>query len=298
MTLTLPAVDVDAFHRDGYIVIPDVYREAELSAMRAEADRILELVVNASIALGRTHPRASMKVGDDASITMRKIQPINDLSDTLAAVSCDERLIAPMRQLMDDEPLLMEEKLNYKQRMAVPGADLSSLVDTDPDDSFVLHHDWGFYRQQGYPENTVSSAVALDDCAGRGPIKVIPRSHLLDPPLLNPDPAGGDGRVAPGMFDPADRVRVDATAGSVMLFHSKLLHDSEPNPSGLPRRLMIYSHYPASAGGDPDRRNGHLRASAAAFDQEYFDLVAAGDYADLFRLRSQGGPTSRAPTKR
>ncbi len=227
-----------------------------------------------------------MKVWDDGSITMRKIQPINDLSATLAAVSRDERVIAPMFQLMGDEPLLMEEKLNYKQRVAVPVADLSALVDTDPDDSFVLHHDWGFYRQQGYPENTLSSAVALDDCAGRGPIKVIPGSHLLDPPLINPDPAGGDGRVVPGIFDPDDRVRVDASAGSVMLFHSKLLHDSEPNTSGLPRRVMIYSHYPASAGGDPDRRNGHLRAAAAAFDQEYFDAVAAGEYTDLFRLRS------------
>src|SRR5207245_2331953 len=100
--------------------------------------------------------------------TMRKVQPINDLSETLASISSDERLIAPMRQLMGDEPLLMEEKLNYKQRVQVRVADVSNLVDSIPDDSFDLHHDWGYYRQQGYPSTTLSSAVAIDDCEDRG----------------------------------------------------------------------------------------------------------------------------------
>ena len=71
-----------------------------------------------------------------------------------------------------------------------------------------------------------------------------------------------------------------------MLFHAKLVHDSEPNRSGLPRRVMIYSHYPRShdPAGDPDRRNGPVRAYSREFEQRYRDLVAAGEYEPAFRL--------------
>jgi hypothetical protein len=226
-----------------------------------------------------------MTVWPDSSITMRKVQPINDLSDVLAAVSADERLIGPMRRLMGADPLLMEEKLNYKQHVTVRGADLSCLVASTPDDHFALHHDWGYYVQQGYPENTISSAIAFDDCAGRGPIRVLPGSHRLDPELVNPDPRGGDGRVVPEPFADAERVPIDALAGAVMFFHAKLLHESAPNTSGLPRRMMIYSHYPADHGGDPDRRNGGMRVRARAFEDEYRQMVADGAYADVFTLR-------------
>jgi len=283
-TTSLTDEQVRQFDREGYLILPPVFSAAELGAFRSEADRILELVVNASIAQRENHPRTSMAVWPDHSITMRKVQPINDLSDVLASVSCDERLIGPMRRIMGDDPLLMEEKLNYKQHVAVTGADLSCLFGSVPDDHFPLHHDWGYYVQQGYPENTISSAVAFDDCAGRGPIRVLPGSHKLDPELLNPDPEGGDGRVVTAPFADAHRVPVEAEAGCVMLFHAKLIHDSEPNHSGLPRRMMIYSHYPASHGGDPDRRNGGMRVTARAFEDSYRTMVAAGTYADVFRL--------------
>jgi ectoine hydroxylase len=275
---------VEQFDRDGYLILPPVFTADEIDACRREADRILELVVNSSLAHRRNHPRTSMTVWPDSSITMRKVQPINDLSQVLADISADERLIGPMRRLMGGEPTLMEEKLNYKQHVPVTGADLSCLVASVPDDHFPLHHDWGYYVQQGYPENTISSAIAFDDCAGRGPIRVLPGTHRLDPEMLNPDPAGGDGRVVTEPFDGWPRVPIEAEAGSVMFFHAKLVHDSEPNLSGLPRRMMIYSHYPADHGGDPDRRNGGMRVRARAFEDAYRTMVADGSFVDAFRI--------------
>lgn len=282
---TLSPQQVEQFNSDGYLVIPAMFSEQELAILRAEADRIMHLVVNCMLALDANHPRTNVRVWPDNTMTVRKVQPVNDLSPAIAALSVDERLIGPMRQLMGDEPLLMEEKLNYKQRIRLPpDAALGNVVDTVVDDHFPLHHDWGYYAREGYPENTFSSAIAIDDCAGRGPIKVIPGTHTLDPPLKNPDPAAGDGEVIEGLYDPDDRVVIDAEAGSVMLFHAKLLHDSEPNTSGQPRRMMIYSHYPASHGGDPDRRNRGTRQRAQLMEQAYADLAAAGTYTDQFSL--------------
>lgn len=44
---------------------------------------------------------------------IRKVQPVNDLSAIITRLSVDPRLVAPMADLMGDDPVLMEEKLNY-----------------------------------------------------------------------------------------------------------------------------------------------------------------------------------------
>jgi ectoine hydroxylase-related dioxygenase (phytanoyl-CoA dioxygenase family) len=202
-----------------------------------------------------------------------------------------------MRQLMHDEPVLMEEKLNFKQSADLRAFDLEFLRRSsfNPEvglEGFLLHHDWGYYRMQGYPDTILSSAVAIDDCAGRGPIRVIPGSHLIEVPMANPDPASGSGVVADGFFEGTPLVPIDAPAGSVMLFHSKLVHDSLPNRSGLPRRLMIYSHYPKShdPAADPDRRNGPTRRYAQEFEAKYQAMVANGSFRPRFALTGTRGP--------
>jgi hypothetical protein len=289
----LTSEEVERFWQDGYLLLPSLFGDEELGPMREAADRILELAVNSSVALGRRFPRMDAKLHDDGTLTVRKIQPVNDLSPIIAAISTDPHLIDPMSQLMGDEPVLMEEKLNYKQTVDTRHLDMSFLEKSSLTkvvgmgiEGFLLHHDWGYYRQQGYPENTLSSAVAIDDCAGRGPIRVIPGSHLVDAPLADPDPSSGSGVVADGFFDPADLVPMEAPAGSVMIFHAKLVHDSEPNRSGLPRRVMIYSHYPKSHDpeADPDRRNRPTRRYSQEFEDRYRAMVADGSFTDRFSL--------------
>jgi len=201
-------------------------------------------------------------------------------------------LLGPLRQLMGDEPILMEEKLNPKHTIDARHVDLSVLASSSFNreigmEGFHLHHDWGYYRQQGYPENTLSSAVAIDGCAGRGPLRVIPGSHLVDAPMADDDPESGSGVVVDGFFSTDDLVPLDVPAGSVMLFHAKLVHDSEPNRSGQPRRVMIYSHYPRShdPDADPDRRNGPVRAYSREFEQRYRDLVDSGAVTPALRMR-------------
>ncbi len=291
-TVELSESDVSAFRRDGYLLIESVFTDDELDGYRDAADRILELSINATVALGRRHPRLDAKLHDDGTVTVRKIQPINDLDPRLAAIADDQRLLGPLRQLMGDEPILMEEKLNPKQTLDTRHVDLTVLATSSFNreigmEGFHLHHDWGYYRQQGYPENTLSSAVAIDECVGRGPLRVIPGSHLVDAPMADDDPESGSGVVVDGFFSVDDLVLLDVPAGSVMLFHAKLVHDSEPNRSGQPRRVMIYSHYPRShdPDGDPDRRNGPIRRYSREFERRYLDLVASGGVAPTFRLR-------------
>jgi ectoine hydroxylase-related dioxygenase (phytanoyl-CoA dioxygenase family) len=285
-TMTLTPAQVAEFETQGFLILPAVFNGDEIAAMAREADRLLELALNSSLATQRRNPRCDLSVSADGRLDFRKIQPVNDLSDVIRAASVDARLIAPLRQLMGGQsPILMEEKLNYKQKIDCP-AFVERFAPRRGEASFALHHDWGYYRAQGYPPETLSSCVTIDATTSEnGPIRVIPGTHLHNYPLKQPDPASGNGEVVEGLFAPEERVDVLAPAGSVMFFHSKLLHDSKPNATERPRRLMIYSHYPGNWSFEEDKRNRRGREEGQKVEQAYHEKVACGDYKDLFTLK-------------
>ncbi|HXW82554.1 MAG TPA: phytanoyl-CoA dioxygenase family protein [Acidimicrobiales bacterium] len=271
----------EQFAKQGYFVREGVLGVEDVAELRREAAAILELVLNSSLLLKKRNPRLDAHLLDGGRALVRKVQPVNDLSLTVASFSSDSRLVGPMSELMGDEPMLMEEKLNYKQLVDLCGqeVDLEPKRQTEEvaNVAWQLHHDWGYYRYNGYPQTTMSSAIALDDCEGRGPIRVVPGSHLLDVELAEPN--SGSGVVARGALGPhPDLVPLNMTAGSVAFFHSMLVHDSEPNRTGEPRRMMIYSHYPRShqPAEDPDRRNRPTRDKAGPIEAEYRKMIAAG----------------------
>jgi ectoine hydroxylase len=90
----LSGAQVEAYARDGYLLFPGVFAPDEIDALRAEARRLLSMALNSSLALGKTHPRLDMTVSP-GSLRVRNLQPVNDLSPVIAAISEDPRLIAP-----------------------------------------------------------------------------------------------------------------------------------------------------------------------------------------------------------
>ena len=267
-----------AFSRDGYLVLPSVFTVAEVAAMRADADFVLELIVNSSLANQRHSRRLDIRRRRDGTMIVRKIQPIVDLALALARFSNDDRLLRPMAELMGDEPVLMEEKLNYKQ--PVPEMDLFDVPADD--DRFPIHNDWAYYQVNGYPKEIVSSAITIDDChEGNGPIRVFPGTHRRHVEHLR---VRNGLEVPPGTVDPGTAVSVLAPAGSVLLFHSCLIHTSGPNLSDAPRRMMIYSHYPKAAALGYDIRNGPNRLRESPWEWRYQRLKAQGAFVDPFRI--------------
>ena len=120
MEIRLEKSQMTQFVEQGFLVFPEVFTGTEVAMMRSEADRILELIINSSLSTGRTSKRLDLAQNETGHQMVRKIQPINDLSLYLSGIAADERLISPMRRLMDDEPVLMEEKLNYKEPLPNP----------------------------------------------------------------------------------------------------------------------------------------------------------------------------------
>lgn len=274
----LDAAQCAQFAEQGYLVLPEAFTAAEVERMRGEADRILELVINSSLVLGRTSGRLDLAQDEAGRQMVRKIQPINDLSLYLSQVAADERLIGPMRQLMGDEPVLMEEKLNYKEPLPEP---LAGLQPGRAATHFPVHSDWAYYKSQNYPQSIISSAVAMDDSTPEsGPLRVWPGSHAAH--LEHERLPDRDLQVRADLIDLQGGEDVLAPAGSVMLFHVLLVHSSRSNRSGRPRRLMIYSHFPQAAGIGFDVRNGRQRFTESPFEWEYAARLLRGEAAAPF----------------
>jgi ectoine hydroxylase-related dioxygenase (phytanoyl-CoA dioxygenase family) len=276
---------IQYFQEHGYVAMERVFSDDEVQRMRKEADDILELILNSSNSLERQSGRLDL-VRNEAGFLVRKIQPINDLSLYLSQISADSRLLDPMRALMNEEPILMEEKLNYKQPL--PG--LSFGFETKPrgTDRFPVHNDWAYYRAQNYPQGIISSAITLDDCpAESGPIHIWPGSHKQH---LEHESIDIGLQVKKGLLDFEGGEDLVLPAGSVAFFSSLLVHNSRPNTSGKPRRMMIYSHYPASAKMGVDVRNGPTRLRESPYEWEYTRMKLRGEENDVFRAETVDDP--------
>ena len=275
------------FERDGYVVMPGVFDAGEIDALRRDADFILELIINSSLANDRQSRRLDIRRKADGTMVVRKIQPIIDLALALAEASGDDRLLKPMAALMGDEPVLMEEKLNYKQ--PVPALNDVELFRTPADDDrFPVHNDYAYYRYNDYPKEIISSALTIDACnEANGTIRVFPGSHKEHVEHLR---VRNGLEVPPGTVDRADAVPIVAPAGSAMFFHSCLIHTSMPNESGAPRRMMIYSHYPKAADMGYDVRNGPNRLRESPWEWRYQRMKARGDFVDPFQVASGDNP--------
>ncbi len=270
---------IEKYNRDGYVAIENAFNPDEVGRMQQEADAILELIMNASIGLGRKSGRLDVLQKENGDQIVRKIQPINDLSLYLAQISNDERFLGPMRTVMGDEPILMEEKLNYKEPLPYPVSGFD--VGPKPSDRFPIHCDWAYYKAQNYPQSVLSSAIALDDCTeDSGPLHIWPGTHKEHLPH---DQVEIGLEVQPGLIDPDSGIDMLVPAGTVMIFSSLLIHNSRPNLSGKPRRLMIYSHYPKAADMGIDIRNGPGRLRESPYEWEYIRKRDRGEITDTFK---------------
>ena len=277
MSTQLTPEQLAEYHERGFIVLPAVFNDEEVARLRGDANFILELILNSTIYHRRQSRRLDMCFDETGNHMVRKVQPVKDLALGIAEASADDRLLDPMRQIMGDEPILMEEKLNYKQPLnqvveSVGAARAASM--------FPIHNDWAYYADQDYPQSVLSSAISLDDCGPEsGPIRVWPGTHKthlkheqvdigLEVPSDLVDHAGGEDILAP--------------AGSVMIFSSLVVHNSRNNVSGKPRRMMIYSHYPKAANMGHDVRNGPGRLHESPYEMAYMRAKANGEFEDAF----------------
>lgn len=221
---------IDAYRRDGYLVLPAVLGAADLAALRAATDALL------AGAAGATANTALYDLEDShtpQAPRVRRLKTPHRHHPLFNDLIRDERLLAPMRALLGDAVRLQNCKLNLKS------AGYGAAVE--------WHQDWAFYPYTN--DDVLALGVMLDDfMPDNGPMLVLPGSHT------GPVHDHTGGGVFCGAIDPT-RADLDldgavpllGPAGSITLHHARLVHGSALNTSGRSRNFLLYEAMAADA---------------------------------------------------
>ena len=209
------------FERDGYVFLPGVFSPEEANVLRKAADEIFALdreeVWRESTGVARTAFAAHL------------------YNEAFARLGAHPRLIDPVRGLLDGEVYIHQYKVNAKA--AFDG------------DVWQWHQDYGtWHRDDLMPEpRAMNIAVFLDPVtAANGPLLFIPGSHRAGVYEAGHDLATTsyplwtlDRETVTRLADERGIVAPTGQPGSVLMFHSNLVHASPPNISPW-HRVIVY----------------------------------------------------------
>ena len=214
----------DAYHRDGFVVVPDLLGPEALKELR----EVIADLVAASAAVDTHTAVYDLEPGHTAAEPrVRRIKTPHKVHPAFAAVVRRAPVLAVLTELLGPDLRLKGAKLNMK------AARYGSPVE--------WHQDWAFYPHTN--DDLLAIGVMLDDMElDNGPLLVVPGSHKG--PVWNHH--GADGRFC-GLVNPADieaeiasAVALTGRAGSMSFHHVRALHGSALNTSDRSRNLLLY----------------------------------------------------------
>ena len=233
----LTQAQIDAFWRDGYLLVENAVTSEQLSRLRAT---FLDWVEES-----RAHPddygttmdgraRFDLEPGHSAEApALRRVQSPEEVSDAYLDVMRGARTVDVVTDLLGPNLKFHHGKINSKQ----PGA--ATKV--------KFHQDFPFQPMTN--DDLITALLFVDEVTlENGPLEVVPGTHKG--PLHSLWHNGiFTGAVADEVYEAhKDRiVKCTGPAGAVCLMHSSLLHGSAPNLSVQPRTLYISTYYAEDA---------------------------------------------------
>lgn len=235
------SVDVDKYLADGYLIAPSFLSPDRLSALRAEADRLLRLCQdNANRYADRIQwEKDYLDEANQAGMehVIRKLEPILDLSPLYAELAYDPHIIDIVSAVLGGPVELFEDKLNLK----LPGGS-----------PYPWHQDWNCCWR-AHTDELVTCFVYLDDADEvNGCLKVVPGSQQGK--RIYPFKPGNTFEVDPAAIAQSAIVSTPLKSGEMIVFDSYLLHYSDVNRSKSARRAIIYTYNPARLGRINEQR--------------------------------------------
>ena len=216
--------DVQAYKRDGVIVVPEILGADTLTELRSV---IAELVAGSAKTLEHTDVY-DLEPGHTAeSPRVRRIKTPHKVHALFDQIVRSPAVLDILKKLIGPGLRLHGSKLNMKS------AHYGSPVE--------WHQDWAFYPHTN--DDILAIGVLLDDTdLSNGPMLVTPSTHTGE--VWNHH--GDDGHFA-GLIDP-DTIRSEieravpcmGRAGSMSFHHVRALHGSAMNTSDRPRNLLLY----------------------------------------------------------
>lgn len=248
---SLSAAEIAHFHDDGFLILPGVFAADEMAALAAEAETLFarsELIDTANI-------RCRWSNNSCEDCVFDCFDPVIDIGPVSRYFAYDERLLAPLRAIYDDEAHLFKDKLIFKR----PGAK-----------GYALHQD--FIGWATFPESFITVIVAIDATNGEnGATEVFPGYHRQG--YLSP--RDGDYHELPlSTIDETTGVLLELSPGDVALFGGFTPHRSATNNSQSFRRQLYLSYNAGRDGGD--QRDAHYREFHTWLVKKYAEYDKTG----------------------
>jgi ectoine hydroxylase len=221
-TAALSPEQLDAFKRDGVVVLPRRFSIEEVDSL------------NQALA-GLMAQDVPQNVREKASGVVRTAMGLHLRHELFGRLVNDPRFLVPARQVLGDVPIYAQQvKVNAKE--AFTGEQWQWHYD------FATHH-----NEDGVPEPlALNLHIFLDEVTEfNGPLMFIKGSHHDGPAATALDTATTSfplWTVGPDVVGPlAERgglVCPKGPAGTMLMFGDSLVHSSPPNMSPWPRRIF------------------------------------------------------------
>ena len=251
MTNTLArSARAERYWQTGYIALCEMFSPDEVASWGAECDRLLQQNWVAPDNL-----RTPFRKG--ATQAPERIDPVVDRSPLFSQLVRDERILAPLREIFGEEPMLFKDKLIFK----MPGVE-----------GYQMHQDWAWGWQDLAPADDILSVSIQIDGADicNGCIELFPGYHGE---LLTPSGMQTNFRAQEvAQIEAARGEKIETQGGDALIFHALTPHQSGKNMANYSRRSLYLTYNTA--------RLGDLRAD---YYDAYKERVGQGDATKSFR---------------
>lgn len=212
------------FDRDGYLFFPSLFSAEEMAVLKGELPAIYS----------QHRPEIVRERGSDA---VRTVFAAHLMNEAFAKLGRHPRMIEPVTQIFGEQVYMHQYKINGKQ--AFDG------------DVWQWHQDYGTWKaDDDMPEaRAMNVSVFLDEVNEfNGPLLFIPGSHKLGAIDASHDLSTTsyplwtiDNATITKLVERGGIVAPKGPAGSMMLFHSCLVHGSPSNMSPWHRNIVYLS---------------------------------------------------------
>lgn len=222
--MTLSENELKAFDEQGYLFFPEVFSPEEVGVLREEAHNIFAL-------------EREEVVREKDSVTARTAFAAQNYNEAYRRLGRHPKLISPVMQLLGGGVYMHQFKINAKA--AFNG------------DVWQWHQDYGTWsRDDLMPEpRAMNIALFLEDVTEfNGALMFIPKSHRQGTIEAGHDLQTTsyplwtiDNETITRLVDEGGLISPKGPAGSVILFHSNLVHGSPSNMSPFDRTIVYLS---------------------------------------------------------
>jgi phytanoyl-CoA hydroxylase len=296
----LTAEQIEFFHREGYLHVPDALGAEDLDPVQIELEGIVEAAAQRLLAAGTIDQgygelsfdrRLIPLVRQDASAAEGINFPAN-LGTEIFDFLHNSRLLNIVECLVGTE-IYAHSCQHIRAKLPATGDYAGSLSESEWARSTAWHQDLGVLLPEADETLIVTSWIPLVDAGElNGTLRVIPRCHTepLRRHVRPPEGEGGSYTVAPEELPDTEPMTVTVERGGLILLHCRTPHGSEPNRSQGVRWSMDLRWNDARMPNGRPQVPGMLVRSQESPDAvvtEHADWVTAMKLAQVSRRGSQ-----------